>query len=150
MTHKVLVAGAASGIGLEVARAFSDAGAKVFITDISAQALTAAQQDVPGLVTRICDNSKPSNIEAMVPAAVEALGGLDVLVNKAGIAGPTAPIEDVDPAAWDVVIGVNVTRTFHVTRLAIPHLKKSGAGSIIIMSSLGGQFGYRSSSGMGR
>src|SRR5688572_19246862 len=78
----------------------------------------------------------------MMPAAVEALGGLDVLVNNAGIGGPTAPVEAVEPAAWDMVLAVNITGTFHVTRLAIPHLKKSEAGSIITMSSLGGRFGY--------
>jgi NAD(P)-dependent dehydrogenase (short-subunit alcohol dehydrogenase family) len=90
----------------------------------------------------MCDNSKSSDIASMVPAAVEALGGLDVLVNNAGISGPTAPVEDVDPAGWDMVLTVNLTGTFHVTRLAIPHLKRSRAGSIIIMSSLGGRFGY--------
>jgi len=142
MSHKVLVTGAASGIGLEIARAFSPAGATVFITDISEPALAQAQKEVPGLLTGLCDNSKRSDIERMVPAAVAALGGLDVLVNNAGIGGPTAPVEAVDPDAWDTVLAVNVTGTFHVTRLAIPHLKKSAAGSIIVMSSLGGRFGY--------
>ena len=78
----------------------------------------------------------------MVAAAVEALGGLDVLVNNAGISGPTAPVEDVDPDQWEAVMTVDVMGTFHVTRLSIPHLKKSGAGSIVVMSSLGGRFGY--------
>lgn len=142
MSQRVLVTGAASGIGLEIARAFSTAGARVFITDINEQALAAAQKEVPGLLTDVCDNSKRDDIESMVPTAVEALGGLDVLVNNAGIGGPTEPVEAVDPAAWDMVLAVNVTGTFHVTRLAIPHLKKSEAGSIITMSSLGGRFGY--------
>jgi NAD(P)-dependent dehydrogenase (short-subunit alcohol dehydrogenase family) len=146
MSQRVLVTGAASGIGLEIARAFAEAGATVFITDINAQALSTARKEIPGLLTGVCDNSKRADIEAAVPAAVEALGGLDVLVNNAGIGGPTAPVEDVDPAAWDAVLNVNVTGTFHVTRLAIPHLKKSAAGSIIVMSSLGGRFGYPSRS----
>lgn len=63
-------------------------------------------------------------------------------MNNAGIGGPTAPVHEVDPAAWDTVMSVNLTGTFHVTRLAIPHLKQSAAGSIIITSSLGGRFGY--------
>ena len=142
MSQRVLVTGAASGIGLEIARAFSAAGATVFITDINEQALAAAQKEVPRLLTGACDNSKRSDIESMVPTAVEALGGLDVLVNNAGIGGPTAPVDAVDPGAWDMVLAVNVTGTFYVTRLAIPHLKKSAAGSIITMSSLGGRFGY--------
>jgi NAD(P)-dependent dehydrogenase (short-subunit alcohol dehydrogenase family) len=93
-------------------------------------------------MTKVCDNSKRAEIEAMVPAAVEELGGLDVLVNNAGISGPTAPVEEVDPDKWEAVMAIDLTGTFNVTRLAIPHLKKSAAGSIIIMSSLGGRFGY--------
>ena len=89
-----------------------------------------------------CDVSKRDEIERMVAAAVETLGGLDVLVNNAGIAGQTAPVEDADPDQWEAVMTVDVIGTFHVTRLSIPHLKKSAAGSIIVMSSLGGRFGY--------
>jgi NAD(P)-dependent dehydrogenase (short-subunit alcohol dehydrogenase family) len=62
--------------------------------------------------------------------------------NNAGISGPTAPVEDVDPGQWEAVMTVDVFGTFHVTRLSIPHLKDSAAGSIIVMSSLGGRFGY--------
>jgi len=142
MSQKVLITAAASGIGLEIARAFSTAGGKVFITDINTQALEAVKKEMPGLMTKACDNSKRADIEAMVPAAVEALGGLDVLVNNAGISGPTAPVEDIDPDKWEAVMAVDLTGTFNVTRLAIPHLKKSAAGSILIMSSLGGRFGY--------
>jgi len=142
MSQKVLITAAASGIGLEIARAFSSAGGKVFITDINTQALEAVKKEMPGLMTKACDNSKRADIEAMVPAAVEALGGLDVLVNNAGISGPTAPVEDIDPDKWEAVMAVDLTGTFNVTRLAIPHLKKSAAGSILIMSSLGGRFGY--------
>ena len=78
----------------------------------------------------------------MVAASVEALGGLDVLVNNAGISGPTAPVEVADPDQWEAVMTVDVIGTFHVTRLSIAHLKKSAAGSIVVMSSLGGRFGY--------
>src|SRR3974377_922144 len=142
MNQRVLVTAAASGIGLEIARAFAAAGAKGLITDINTQALDAAKKEIPGLLTKVCDNSKRSDIEAMVPAAVKALGGLDVLVNNAGVAGPTAPVEKMDPDKWEHVMTVDLVGTFNVTRLAIPHLKKSSAGSIIIMSSLAGRFGY--------
>jgi len=70
------------------------------------------------------------------------LGGRDVLVNNAGIAGQTAPVEDADPDQWEEVMTVDVIGTFHVTRLGIAHLKKSPAGSIVMMSSLGGRFCY--------
>ena len=121
MAQKVLITAAASGIGLEIARAFSAAGAAVFITDINEQAIDAAKTEIPGLFAALCDNGKRSDIERMVPAAVEALGGLDVLVNNAGIAGPTAPVEKMDPDKWEEVMTVNLVGTFNVTRLAIPH-----------------------------
>lgn len=142
MEQKVLITAAASGIGLEIARAFSSAGARVFITDINQQAVDAAKKEIPGLLAALCNNGKRPDIERMVPAAVEALGGLDVLVNNAGIAGPTASVETVDPDKWEEVLTVDLVGTFNVTRLAIPYLKKSSAGSIITMSSVGGRFGY--------
>lgn len=142
MAQKVLITAAASGIGLEIARAFAKAGATVFITDINQQTIDAAKIEIPGLLATLCNNGKRSDIERMVPEAVAALGGLDVLVNNAGIAGPTAPVEEMDPDKWEEVMAVDLVGTFNVTRLAIPHLKKSSAGSIITMSSLGGRFGY--------
>jgi NAD(P)-dependent dehydrogenase (short-subunit alcohol dehydrogenase family) len=142
MSQKVLITAAASGIGLEVARAYALAGAAVFITDINEQAINAAKQEIPGLHAALCDNSKLDEIEKMIPAAVGALGGLDVLVNNAGISGPTAPVEKMDPVKWEQVMMVDLVGTFNVTRLAIPHLKKCQTASIIIMSSLGGRFGY--------
>jgi NAD(P)-dependent dehydrogenase (short-subunit alcohol dehydrogenase family) len=95
-----------------------------------------------GLVTNVCDISKRQDIERMMAAAISALGGLDVLVNNAGISGPTAPVEQIDPDLWEKVMQVDLTGTFNVTRLAIPHLKKSQAGVIINMSSVAGRFGY--------
>jgi NAD(P)-dependent dehydrogenase (short-subunit alcohol dehydrogenase family) len=142
MTQRVLVTAGASGIGKEIARAYAAIGAQVCVCDIDERALDTAAKDIPGLKTVVCDVSKRDDIERMVAASTQALGGLDVLVNNAGIAGQTAPVEDSDPDQWEAVIKVNVIGTFNVTRHSIPHLKKSGAGSIVIMSSLGGRFGY--------
>ena len=78
----------------------------------------------------------------MVAEAVAALGGIDVLVNCAGISGPTAAVQDIDPDDWDRVLKVHLTGTFNVSRLAIPHLIRSTAGVVINMSSAAGRFGY--------
>ena len=142
MNQRVLVTAGASGIGREITRAFAANGAKVFVSDIDAKGLDALSKEIKGVMTKVCDNSKRSDVEALIPAVVQTLGGLDVLVNNAGISGPTAPVEEVDPDKWEAVMNVNLNGTFNVTRLAIPHLKKSSAGSIIILSSLGGRFGY--------
>src|SRR6516165_5704068 len=142
MAQRVLITAGASGIGKEIARAYAAIGAQVCVCDIDAKALDTAAKDIPGLKTVVCDVSKRDDIERMVHTSVEALGGLDVLVNNAGISGPTAPVEDVDPDQWETVMTVDVIGTFHVTRLSIPHLRKFGAGSIVVMSSLGGRFGY--------
>ena len=83
-----------------------------------------------------------ADIERMVPTAIEALGGLDVLVNNAGIAGPTKPVEEMPPAEWDRTVAINLTGMFDVTRLAIPHLKESKAGVIVNLSSIAGRFGF--------
>lgn len=142
MAQRVLITAGASGVGKEVANAYAAIGAKVCVCDINASALDAAAKDIPGLKTIVCDLSKRDEIERMVVSAVEGLGGIDVLVNNAGISGETAPVETSDPDKWEAVMAVDVIGTFHVTRHSIPHLKKSAAGSIIVMSSVGGRFGY--------
>jgi NAD(P)-dependent dehydrogenase (short-subunit alcohol dehydrogenase family) len=142
MKQRVLVTAGASGIGREIAHAFAAQGASVYVCDIDAQALETTAGEIPGLSTRVCDVSRRQDIDSMVDACVRTLGGLDVLVNNAGIAGPTAPVDEINPDDWDKVVQVNLTAAFNVTRLAIPHLKKSPAGVIINMSSVAGRFGY--------
>ena len=140
--QRVLVTAGASGIGREIARAFAANGAAVFVCDLDAAGLDALAGEIPNLKTVVCDVSKRPEVERMVAAAAAALGGLDVLVNNAGISGPTAPVEEMDPDAWEQVMQVNLTGTFNVTRCAIPHLKESAAGVILNMSSLAGRYGY--------
>jgi len=140
--QRVLVTAGAAGIGREIVRAFAAGGASVFVCDIDDKGLRALAEEIVGLKTGVCDVSRRNDIERMVGEAVQALGGLDVLVNNAGISGPTAPVEEMDPDEWEKVIQVDLNGTFNVTRLAIPHLKKSKAGVIINMSSVAGRFGY--------
>ncbi len=142
MAQRVLITAGAAGIGREFARAFTAAGAKVFVCDIDAQALAAIAQDIPGLLTGPCDMSRRADIERMVPDAVARLRGLDVLINNAGVSGMTLPVADYPPDDWDNVIAINLTGMFDVTRLAIPHLKQSKAGVIINMTSIAGRYGF--------
>jgi NAD(P)-dependent dehydrogenase (short-subunit alcohol dehydrogenase family) len=142
MTQRVLITAGASGIGKEIAAAYAAIGAQVCVCDIDRKALDVAAQQIAGLRSIVCDVSKRDEIERMVAEAAAALGGLDVLINNAGISGQTAPVETSDPDQWEAVMRVDVIGTYHVTRHSIPHLKKSAAGSIVIMSSLGGRFGY--------
>jgi NAD(P)-dependent dehydrogenase (short-subunit alcohol dehydrogenase family) len=142
MGQRVLVTAGAAGIGLAIARAFAVTGARVFVADIDAAALASLAKESPDVHCSVCDLSNRSEIERMVPEAIATLGGLDVLVNNAGIGGPTSPVADLDPEAWEAVMRVNLSGTFNVTRLAIPHLKKSKSASIIIMSSAAGRLGY--------
>jgi NAD(P)-dependent dehydrogenase (short-subunit alcohol dehydrogenase family) len=146
MNQKVLVTAGAAGIGLEIVKAFAATGAKIFVCDINETALKELEQNVQGVITKVCDVSKRSDVESMVTFGAEALGGLDVLVNNAGISGPTAPVETVDPDEWEKVMQVDLNGTFNVTRMAIPYLKKSSAGVIINMSSVAGRFGYENRS----
>ena len=146
MTQRVLITAGAAGIGREFARAFTANGAKVFVCDIDEAALSAIAKEIPGLIVRRCDMASRAEIGAMMPAAVEALGGLDVLINNAGCAGLTLPAEQYPPDDWDKVVAVNLTAMFDVSRLAIPYLKRSAAGLIINMSSIAGRFGFKNRS----
>ena len=140
--QRVLVTAGASGIGREIARVFAGAGANVAVIDIDSMALSELRHEMPAAIAESCDLGELAQIESVVPRVIEALGGLDVLVNNGGIAGQTAPVEQVSPAEWDRVMRVNLGGTFNVTRLAIPHLKKSPTGCIINMSSAAGRLGY--------
>lgn len=146
MTRRILVTAGASGIGREFVRAFSAKGDKVFVCDINANALRILKEEIPEIVTHVCDLSKRPDIEKMVNEGANALGGFDVLINNAGIAGPTSPVDEIDPEEWDKVMQIDLTAAFDVTRLTVPYLKKSGGGSIINMSSMAGRFGYENRS----
>ena len=115
---KVLITAGASGIGLAIAHAFHRNGARVYICDIDAAALERAASELPGILTRVCSVGDRAAVTAMVADAAQRLGGLDVLVNNAGIGGPTGPVQELDPADWDAVVSVNLTGTFDVNRRA--------------------------------
>ena len=142
MSQRVLVTAGAGGIGLAIAQAFLGQGARVHIMDVNAEALRQATEREPALSGTLGDVAQAADVDRLFDDVQKQLGGLDVLVNNAGLAGVTAPIADFPLDAWNAVVNVNLTGTFMVTQRAIPLLRQSRAGSIIVMSSLAGRFGY--------
>lgn len=141
MTQRVVVSGGATGLGLCIAQTFARQGARVHIGDINAEALGAAVQD-GSLTGSVCDISQSAQVDRFIAEAAAELGGIDVLVNNTGLAGPTMPVEKLPLDDWRKVLSVNLDGTFLVTRAAIPHIKQSAAGSIVVMSSVSGRMGH--------
>jgi len=139
---RVLVTAGAGGIGLEIVRGFLRENARVHACDVDEAALAAlgkAHPEVNRSRTEVADRAQ---VAKLFDDALEALGGLDCLVNNAGIAGPTGPVEAIAPEDWDRTLAVNITGQFNCTRLAVPHLKKSPNASIVNLSSAAGRFGF--------
>jgi NAD(P)-dependent dehydrogenase (short-subunit alcohol dehydrogenase family) len=139
---RVLVTAGAAGIGLATARAFRREGARVHVCDVDDAALGAIAAEAPGVTASRCDVASPADVDALFRDALGALGGLDALVNNAGVAGPTARCEDVALADWERTLAVNLTGPFLCTQRAIPHLKRSANASIANLSSAAGRFGF--------
>ena len=139
---RVLITAGASGIGLATARAFAAEGARVLICDIDESALAAVGRSDPALQSTVCDVAEPAAVAKLFSAVAAQLGGLDALVNNAGIAGPTAPCEEVSLADWQRTLAINITGQFLCAQHAIPMLKKSSNASMANLSSAAGRFGY--------
>ena len=139
---RVLVTAGAGGIGLEISRAFVREGAKVHICDVDETALAAAKKSDPMLTQSVCDVSDRKQVAALFDDALKALGGLDCLVNNAGIAGPTGRVEEINPEDWDRCLAIDITGQFNCTRLAVAHLKASKNASIMNLSSQAGKHGF--------
>jgi NAD(P)-dependent dehydrogenase (short-subunit alcohol dehydrogenase family) len=138
---RVLITGAGGGAGREIAQTFAQEGARVWACDVRGDALDDLRAESSGIGTSLCDVGDPGAVDAMFDAALPVLGGLDVLVNNVGIAGPTAAAEDVGIEAWDTVIRTNLSGFFYCCRRAIPALKAVGGGSIINVSSTSARTG---------
>jgi NAD(P)-dependent dehydrogenase (short-subunit alcohol dehydrogenase family) len=139
---RVLVTAGAAGIGRSIALAFQSEGAKVHICDVDAKALATFTAANPGISASHADVSDRGQVARLFEEALQALGGLDVLINNAGIAGPTGAVDEIAPEDWDRCLAINITGQFNCARLAVPHLKKSHNASIINMSSSAGRLGF--------
>ena len=136
---RVIVTAGAAGIGREIAAAFAEEGARVQVCDVDADALRSLP---PGVAGAPCDVADRARAAAFFAAATAALGRLDVLVNNAGVAGPTAPVEEVADEDWDRTLAVCLTAQFTFARLAAPLLRQSANGSMINLSSQAGRHGF--------
>ena len=137
-----MVSAGGNGIGLEIARAFVREGARVHVCDVDKAAIAKLAKSDPTLTTTVCDVSSRDQVALFFEQGIAALGGLDCLVNNAGIAGPTGRVEEIDPAEWDRCIAIDLTGQFNCVRLAVPHLRKSANPSIMNLSSLAGRLGF--------
>ena len=139
---RVLITAGAGGIGRAMAETFADAGARVHICDVDTAALADLAAARPGISATVCDVSDIAQVERLFDDVKRVLGGLDVLVNNAGIAGPTGKIEDIAVADWERCIAIDLNALFYCTRLAMPMIKAAGGGSIINLSSAAGRLGF--------
>lgn len=145
-----LITGAGSGIGESTAILFAQEGAKVVLTDLNSDAISAVAERIVAdggkAHAMTADVSNPKDSERSVNAALEQFGRLDVAVNNAGIAGPAQAIGAYDIEAWNKVIAVNLSGVFYGMRYQIPVMEKIGGGSIINVTSILGQVGFAMSS----
>ena len=139
MALRVAITAAASGIGLAVARAFAAQGDDVHVCDVNTEAVAAAAAE--GLVATQVDVADLAALDRWIDGVLDRLGGLDVLVNNAGIAGPTALVEDVAAEEWEHCLAVGLTSHYRACARVIPAMKVARSGSIVNISSTAGQVG---------
>ena len=139
---RAIITAAGQGIGRKTAAVFAAAGARVYVCDLDTDALESAKSGIPGLEGSPCDVGDAAALQTFMDRALDTLGGLDIMVNNAGTAGPTAPVDEVTLEDWTACLTVNLTSAFLGTKLAVPALKEAGGGSIVNLSSAAGKFGF--------
>ena len=140
--QRVMITAAADGIGKAIARAFAAEGARVHICDVSETALAEFRNEFPDVAASLVNVRSEGEIDAWFDDALEDLGGLDVLVNNAGVKGPTAPVDDIELSEWRECLEVCLDSHFLCARRAAPVMKAQGSGAIINLSSNAGLFGF--------
>lgn len=134
--QRSVVTGGGAGIGRAIARRFAEEGARVLVADVDASAAERVAAEIGGeALARGADVTRSEEVRALVEHAVEELGGLDVMVNNAGV-GVAATAPQTEEAEWDRLMEVNLKGTFLGMKYAIPAIRDSGGGSVINMSSI--------------
>ena len=139
---RVLISGGASGIGEAIAAAFLEAKAKVHVCDVSEPTLAAFRAQYPGTIATHADVADRRAVDKVFAEQASRFGGLDVLVNNAGIAGPTAGIDAITEDEWTRTIDVNLNAQYRFAHHAAPLLKASEHAQLICISSVAGRLGY--------
>lgn len=132
----VLITGASRGIGAETARVFAEAGANVALVARSADSIATLAGEIGQRAVAIpCDIGRYWEVAQSVENCVTAFGGLDILINNAGVIEPIARIEEADPEGWSQVIDINLKGVFHGIHAALPVMQRAGGGTILTISS---------------
>jgi NAD(P)-dependent dehydrogenase (short-subunit alcohol dehydrogenase family) len=142
-----VVTGGAQGFGLDVAKRFLESGAKVFIWDIDEKLLKSTANEVknPNLFYSVVDISKYQDVEKNV-ADITSKTNIDILINNAGITGPTGPLWEYDVDMWNKIVKINLIGTFNCCRAIVPNMIKNNYGRIVNVASVAGKDGNANAS----
>jgi NAD(P)-dependent dehydrogenase (short-subunit alcohol dehydrogenase family) len=139
---RVVVTAAGRGIARRAAERYLEAGARVVAADVDEGGLAGLKKVFPQVATIRVDVGVEKDVDALFHAVEKGLGGLDILINAAGIAGQIGAVEDITAEGWRRCFAVNVDGAFYCARRAIPLLKAAGRGSIVNFSSMAGIYPY--------
>jgi 3-oxoacyl-[acyl-carrier protein] reductase len=145
--RRIVVTGAASGMGAAIAKLFAAEGAVLALLDLNEDGVRAVGDEF-GATAFACDVSDRSSVDAIVAKAGETLGGIDGVINAAGIL-IAKKFDDLDPDSWDRMLAVNLTGPYNVVRAVLPLLRAAPRASIVNIASVGGMVPMAGLSGYG-
>jgi NAD(P)-dependent dehydrogenase (short-subunit alcohol dehydrogenase family) len=139
---KAIVSAGGSGIGLSIVEEFIKQGVSISTCDIDKNLIQELRSKYPQVNAEVVDVSDEQTVKEFCLKSIEFLGGLDCLVNNAGVAGPTLPIEEIDAEDWSHCLNVCLSSQFYFVKSCLKQLRKSHSASIVNLSSAAGQYGF--------
>ena len=142
-----IITGGAQGFGLNIAKRFLNSGAKVIIWDVDPEMLDKSNKELnsPNLISHVVDVSKYKEVEHFTKEVIQK-SNIDILINNAGITGPTAPLWEYDIEIWKKVVDINLMGTFNCCRAIVPNMIKNNYGRIVNVASVAGKDGNANAS----